>query len=96
MWMLTDADAAIREQRKMRQNQRVCGSKAIQVSHQPHLSFYLTFAFDVDLGSVTILWSQPVTSLQILSPDGKWRYIKHIDNAFVRVVLLHCRPGAYP
>ncbi|EPT02050.1 hypothetical protein FOMPIDRAFT_1119271 [Fomitopsis schrenkii] len=36
-----------------------------------------------DFGSVTILWSQPVASLQILSPDGKWRYIKHIDNALV-------------
>ncbi|KAH9835001.1 uncharacterized protein C8Q71DRAFT_136350 [Rhodofomes roseus] len=36
-----------------------------------------------DFGSVTILWSQPVASLQILSPDGKWRYIRHIDNALV-------------
>ncbi|PCH36926.1 Clavaminate synthase-like protein [Wolfiporia cocos MD-104 SS10] len=36
-----------------------------------------------DFGSVTILWSQPVAALQILSPDGKWRWIKHIDNALV-------------
>lgn len=36
-----------------------------------------------DFGSVTILWSQPVAALQILSPDGGWRWIKHIDNALV-------------
>ncbi|KIJ53705.1 hypothetical protein M422DRAFT_64637 [Sphaerobolus stellatus SS14] len=36
-----------------------------------------------DFGSITILWSQPVSALQILSPDGKWRWIKHIDNALV-------------
>ncbi|CCM00828.1 uncharacterized protein FIBRA_02870 [Fibroporia radiculosa] len=36
-----------------------------------------------DLGSITILWSQPVAALQILSPDGKWRWVKHIDNALV-------------
>jgi isopenicillin N synthase-like dioxygenase len=37
-----------------------------------------------DVGSVTILWSQPVGGLQILSPDGKWRWVRHIDNALVR------------
>ncbi|KAF8515806.1 Clavaminate synthase-like protein [Hysterangium stoloniferum] len=36
-----------------------------------------------DFGSVTILWSQPISALQILSPDGKWRWIKHLDNALV-------------
>ncbi|KAI0760891.1 Clavaminate synthase-like protein [Trametes elegans] len=36
-----------------------------------------------DIGSVTILWSQPVSALQIRCPDGKWRWIKHIDNAVV-------------
>lgn len=36
-----------------------------------------------DIGGVTILWSQPTAALQILSPDGKWRWIKHIDNALV-------------
>ncbi|KAF8841437.1 Clavaminate synthase-like protein [Paxillus ammoniavirescens] len=36
-----------------------------------------------DIGSVTILWSQPVAGLQILSPDGKWRWVRHIDNALV-------------
>ncbi|KAJ3552261.1 hypothetical protein NM688_g4242 [Phlebia brevispora] len=36
-----------------------------------------------DIGSITILWSQPVGGLQILSKDGKWRWIRHIDNALV-------------
>lgn len=36
-----------------------------------------------DIGSVTILWSQPVSALQILCKDEKWRWIKHIDNALV-------------
>ncbi|KAI8989246.1 Clavaminate synthase-like protein [Trametes punicea] len=36
-----------------------------------------------DFGTVTILWSQPVSALQIMSPDGKWRWVKHIDNALV-------------
>ncbi|KAI0783193.1 Clavaminate synthase-like protein [Abortiporus biennis] len=36
-----------------------------------------------DFGSITILWSQPVASLQILSKDGKWRFVRHINNALV-------------
>ncbi|KAH0826421.1 hypothetical protein J3R83DRAFT_5396 [Lanmaoa asiatica] len=36
-----------------------------------------------DIGSVTVLWSQPIGGLQILSPDGKWRWVRHIDNAVV-------------
>ncbi|TBU25818.1 Clavaminate synthase-like protein [Dichomitus squalens] len=36
-----------------------------------------------DFGTITILWSQPVTALQILSPDGVWRFVKHIPNALV-------------
>ncbi|KAF8064888.1 hypothetical protein FPV67DRAFT_159308 [Lyophyllum atratum] len=36
-----------------------------------------------DFGSVTLLYSQPVSALQILSPDGQWRWIRHIDNALV-------------
>ncbi|KAI0658145.1 Clavaminate synthase-like protein [Cubamyces menziesii] len=34
-----------------------------------------------DIGTITILWSQPVAGLQILCPDGKWRWVRHIDNA---------------
>ena len=39
-----------------------------------------------DIGAVSILWSQPVTALQILSPDGKWRYVKHVPNGLVRTL----------
>ncbi|EIW79589.1 Clavaminate synthase-like protein [Coniophora puteana RWD-64-598 SS2] len=37
-----------------------------------------------DYGSLTLLWSQPVGGLQVLSShDGKWRWVRHIDNALV-------------
>ncbi|KAF8635637.1 hypothetical protein AX15_000272 [Amanita polypyramis BW_CC] len=36
-----------------------------------------------DFGSITILYSQPVAGLQILSRDGKWKWVKHISNALV-------------
>lgn len=39
--------------------------------------------YDVDIGGVTILWSQPVAALQILSPEGGWKWVKHMDNALV-------------
>ncbi|KAJ6464088.1 hypothetical protein C8R45DRAFT_1175467 [Mycena sanguinolenta] len=36
-----------------------------------------------DTGSITVLYSQPISALQILGQDGKWRWIKHIENALV-------------
>ncbi|KAI1792652.1 Clavaminate synthase-like protein [Ganoderma leucocontextum] len=36
-----------------------------------------------DIGTITILWSQPVSALQVMSPDGKWRWVRHINNALV-------------
>ncbi|KAK2460814.1 hypothetical protein APHAL10511_007284 [Amanita phalloides] len=36
-----------------------------------------------DFGTVTILYSQPVAGLQILSNVGKWKWVKHIPNALV-------------
>ncbi|KAK7042536.1 Clavaminate synthase-like protein [Favolaschia claudopus] len=36
-----------------------------------------------DIGTITVLYSQPVSALQILGNDGKWRWIKHIENAAV-------------
>jgi len=36
-----------------------------------------------DYTGISILWSQPVSALQVMSPDGKWRWVKHIDNAVV-------------
>ena len=47
-----------------------------------------------DFGTITILWSQPVTALQILSHDGKWRWVKHIDNALVSSSTLSSIPPA--
>ncbi|PFH47634.1 hypothetical protein AMATHDRAFT_77105 [Amanita thiersii Skay4041] len=37
----------------------------------------------VDFGTLTLLWSQPVSALQILGPDGVWKWVKHLDNALV-------------
>ncbi|KAF7312889.1 Clavaminate synthase-like protein [Mycena kentingensis (nom. inval.)] len=36
-----------------------------------------------DVGSITVLWSQPIGGLQILSHDGKWRWVRHVENALV-------------
>jgi len=36
-----------------------------------------------DFRSITILVSQPVTGLQILMPDGVWRWVKHKEGALV-------------
>ncbi|KAF5388847.1 hypothetical protein D9757_005664 [Collybiopsis confluens] len=36
-----------------------------------------------DIGTITILYSQPVAALQILARDGTWKWIKHIENAIV-------------
>ncbi|KAG5640445.1 hypothetical protein DXG03_008631, partial [Asterophora parasitica] len=36
-----------------------------------------------DFGTITILYSQPVAALQILTPEGSWKWVKHIENALV-------------
>ncbi|KNZ75784.1 UPF0676 protein [Termitomyces sp. J132] len=36
-----------------------------------------------DSGALTLLWSQPVSALQIRTTDGEWKWVKHIDNALV-------------
>ncbi|KAG1737557.1 uncharacterized protein EDB91DRAFT_483113 [Suillus paluster] len=36
-----------------------------------------------DFGSITILWSQPIAALQILTREGEWRWIRHMENALV-------------
>ncbi|KAJ7620254.1 hypothetical protein FB45DRAFT_929810 [Roridomyces roridus] len=36
-----------------------------------------------DFGTITVLYSQPVAALQILGKDGKWKWIKHLENALV-------------
>ncbi|KAM5546259.1 hypothetical protein V8D89_000385 [Ganoderma adspersum] len=36
-----------------------------------------------DSSTISMLWSQPVAALQILSPDGKWRFVEYIPNSVV-------------
>ncbi|KAF9451060.1 Clavaminate synthase-like protein [Macrolepiota fuliginosa MF-IS2] len=36
-----------------------------------------------DFGTITILYSQPVAALQILTPEGNWKWVRHINNALV-------------
>lgn len=57
---------------------------------------YLTcFRATADIGTITVLWSQPVAGLQIMCPDGQWRWVRHIENALVRPAR-PSRPGAHP
>lgn len=50
-----------------------------------------------DFNSVSILWSQPITSLEVLMPDNTWRLVKHRDNAIVVNLgdALHFLSGGY-
>ncbi|KAG6328008.1 hypothetical protein ID866_11082 [Astraeus odoratus] len=41
------------------------------------------FKGHTDSGTITFLWSQPVAALQILGADGKWRWVRHVENALV-------------
>ncbi|KAL0571836.1 hypothetical protein V5O48_010132 [Marasmius crinis-equi] len=41
------------------------------------------FKGHTDFGSITLLYSQPVSALQILCQDGKWRWVRHIENAII-------------
>ncbi|ESK88672.1 hypothetical protein Moror_3075 [Moniliophthora roreri MCA 2997] len=36
-----------------------------------------------DIGSLTLLYSQPVAALQILGVDNRWRWVRHIENAII-------------
>lgn len=36
-----------------------------------------------DFNSISILFSQPITSLEVLMPDNRWRMARHIENALV-------------
>ncbi|KAF9259643.1 Clavaminate synthase-like protein [Marasmius fiardii PR-910] len=40
------------------------------------------FQGHTDFGSITLLYSQPVSALQILA-DGKWKWVKHLENAII-------------
>jgi isopenicillin N synthase-like dioxygenase len=43
-----------------------------------HLNWWLQ-----DFGTITILYSQPVAALQILTPEGTWKWVKHLENSLV-------------
>jgi isopenicillin N synthase-like dioxygenase len=45
-----------------------------------------TINSETDFGSITLLWSQPVSALQILEPDGRWTWVRHVPNAIVSVI----------
>ncbi|KAK7461067.1 hypothetical protein VKT23_008996 [Stygiomarasmius scandens] len=36
-----------------------------------------------DIGTITLLSSQPIAALQMLGPDGHWRWVRHIENAII-------------
>ncbi|KAJ7018055.1 Clavaminate synthase-like protein [Mycena alexandri] len=49
-----------------------------------------------DIGTITVLYSQPVSALHILGRDAKWKWIKHIENAaVVNVGALEFISGGY-
>ncbi|RDX52316.1 Clavaminate synthase-like protein [Lentinus brumalis] len=41
------------------------------------------FKGHTDITTVSILWSQPVSGLQLKDLEGNWRWVKHMDNALV-------------
>jgi len=36
-----------------------------------------------DFGTITILYSQPVSGLQIFTKEGTWKWVKHVENSIV-------------
>ena len=47
-------------------------------------SLLLVLSINIDTGTVTILYSQPIAALQILAKDCSWKWVRHIENALVR------------
>ena len=33
--------------------------------------------------SISLLYSQPVSALQILTPEGEWKWVKHVEGSVV-------------
>ncbi|WFD04076.1 hypothetical protein MOBT1_002775 [Malassezia obtusa] len=50
-----------------------------------------------DFGSVTLLWSQPIASLEVLGKDNVWRTVRHKPNALIVNLgdSLHFLSGGY-
>ncbi|KAJ8519078.1 hypothetical protein ONZ45_g3929 [Pleurotus djamor] len=51
--------------------------------HEEETTKHVWLKGHTDFGTITILWSQPVSGLQILTKQGQWKWIKHIENALV-------------
>lgn len=57
-------------------------------SHSLLTPWLLNSSINIDFGTVTILYSQPVAGLQILAKDSSWKWVKHVENALVRTTIL--------
>ncbi|KAI0645150.1 Clavaminate synthase-like protein [Trametes meyenii] len=46
-----------------------------------------------DFNAVSLLYSQPIVSLQVLMPDNAWRYVRHVPDALVINLgdAMHCK-----
>jgi isopenicillin N synthase-like dioxygenase len=44
-----------------------------------------------DFMTLTLLFSQPVSALQILTKDEQWKWVRHVENGVVR----HTHPRAF-
>jgi isopenicillin N synthase-like dioxygenase len=49
------------------------------------LRYFFSYNLNSDFGTITILYSQSVAALQILTKENTWKWVKHIDNAIVRL-----------
>lgn len=38
---------------------------------------------DATDNSISLLYSQPVSALQLLTNDGQWKWVKHVEGAVV-------------
>ena len=78
--------SATLDRRKTRLKQRMSGWKVTPVNT---IFFGGRAWLRVDFGTITILYSQPVAALQILTKDGNWKWVRHIENALVnRIIVL--------
>jgi isopenicillin N synthase-like dioxygenase len=65
------------------QNQERLAQRTHRYADPQGKLIYSLTRFTRDFGTVTILYSQPVAGLQILTKDGAWKWVKHVENALV-------------
>lgn len=71
-------------QKKTTKRVRVSGWKVIQVGDENDCGKLTLIFFDViDFVTLTLLFSQPVSALQIMTKSGEWKWVKHAENAIV-------------